>query len=93
MNYIDIILTRTGVFCVAPPWVVKEGDLVSLTNTITGKNEVLEVIAVSTDEKDGDHIKMVEKYIGYPLPRINAKYLKSEVWWDEEIGDATPVQE
>lgn len=82
-NYIDILLTLTGVFCVAPPWVVKEGDLVSLTNTITGKDEVLEVIAVCTDETDGDHIKMVEKYIGYPLPKIKAKYLRSEVEWNE----------
>lgn len=82
MNYIDVLLTQNGVFCVAPPWVVHEGDLVSLTSALTGKDEVLEVIAVSTDEKDGDHIKMVEKYIGYPLPKINAKYLKSEVEWD-----------
>ena len=86
-NYIDIVLTRTGVFCVAPPWLVKEGDLVSLTNTITGKDEILEVIAVCTDEIDGSHIKMTEKYIGYPLPRINAKYFKSEV----EYG--SPLQE
>ena len=86
-NYIDVVLTKDGVFCAAPPWVVKEGDFVSLPNGLTGNNEIAEVIAVSTDEKDGDHIKMVEKYIGYPLPRITAKYLKSEVEWDE------PVQE
>ena len=86
-EYIDVVLTASGVFCVAPPWTVKVGDLVSLPNATTGKTEILEVIAVSTDEKDGDHIKMVEKYIGYPLPRITAKYFKSEVEWDE------PVQE
>lgn len=87
MNYIDIVLTQSGVFCAAPPWVVKEGDLITLPNAVTGKDEIQEVIAVSTDETDGDHIKMVEKYIGYPLPRIKAKYLKSEVEWNE------PVQE
>ena len=84
MEYIDVVLTKTGVFCVAPPWVVKVGDLVSLTNAVTGKDEIQEIIAVSTDEKGGDHIKMVEKYIGYPLPRITAKYLKSEVEWGED---------
>lgn len=84
-EYIDILLTANGVFCVAPPWVVKEGDMVSLPNTITGKDEILEVVAVSTDEKGGDHIKMVEKYIGYPLPKITAKYVKSEVEWDEPV--------
>ena len=82
-EYIDIVLTANGVFCAAPAWVVKEGDMVSLPNAITGKDEILDVIAVSTDEKDGDHIKMVEKYIGYPLPRITAKYFKTEIDWGE----------
>lgn len=86
-NYIDIVLTKSGVFCVAPAWVVKEGDLVSLTNAVTGADEILEVVAVSTDEKSGDHIKMLEKYIGYPLSRITAKYLKSEVEWYEPIQE------
>lgn len=86
-EYIDIVLTANGVFCVAPPWVVNVGDLVSLPNAATGQVEILEVVAVSTDEKDGNHIKMIEKYIGYPLPRITAKYFKSEVEWNE------PVQE
>ena len=87
MDYIDVVLTKNGVFCVAPPWVVKEGDLVGLPDALTGKTEIQEVVAVSTDEKDGDHIKMVEKYIGYPLPRITAKYLKSEVEWDAVDND------
>lgn len=82
-EYIDIVLTANGVFCAAPAWVVKEGDMVSLPNALTGKDEILDVIAVSTDEKDGDHIKMVEKYIGYPLPRITAKYFKTEIDWGE----------
>lgn len=86
-QYIDVVLTRSGVFCVAPPWVVKVGDLVCLQSAITGNDELQEVTAVSTDNVDGDHVKMIEKYIGYPLPRITAKYLRSEVEWDE------PVQE
>ena len=82
-----LVLTKNGVFCIAPPWVVKEGDWVSIPNAVTGENEILEVIAVSTDEPDGDHIKMVEKYIGYPLPKITAKYHKSEVEWDEPLHE------
>ena len=86
-QYIDVVLTKSGVFCVAPPWVVKVGDFVCLQSAVTGNDEMQEVIAVSTDDVDGDHVKMIEKYIGYPLPRITAKYLRSEVEWDE------PVQE
>lgn len=82
VKYIDVVLTQDGVFCVAPPWKVKEGDLIGLQDALTGKEELKEVIAVSTDDTDGDHIKMVEKYVGYPLPRITAKYSKSEVEWD-----------
>ena len=84
-NYIDILLTANGVFCIAPPWVVKEGDMVSLPNAVTGEEEILEVISVCTDEKDGDQIKMMEKYIGYPLPKVTQKYFKSEVEWDENV--------
>ena len=81
-NYIDILLLAKGVFCVAPAWRVHEGDLVGLSNALTGEDEILEVIAVTTDEVGGEHIKMLEKYIGYPLPRITAKYEKSEVEWE-----------
>ena len=87
MNYIDVVLTRNGVFCTAPAWEVKEGDFVTLPEELLGEKKILEVIAVNTDEVDGKHIKMIEKYIGYPLPKIAAKYHKSEVVWDE------PVQE
>ena len=86
-DYIDVILTQNGSFCVAPPWTVKEGDLVGLPNALTGANELQEVIAVSTDEKSGNHIKMVEKYVGCPLPRITAKYFKNEVDWDEDVQE------
>ena len=87
-EYIDVLLTKNGVFCAAPPWVVKVGDLVSLPNMATGNDEILEVVSVSTDSVNGDHIKQLEKYIGYSLPKINAKYFKSEVEWEE-----TNVQE
>lgn len=86
-NYIDVLLTKDGYFCVAPPWVVKVGDLVSLPDALDGKDKLCEVIAVSTDEVDGDHIKMVEKYIGFPLPKITAKYFKSEVEWDGPVHE------
>lgn len=85
-NYIDILLTKDGYFCVAPPWVIKEGDLIYLPDAMNGE-KIREVISVFTDEVGGDAIKMIEKYIGYTLPKITAKYLKSEVEWDE------PVQE
>ena len=85
MIYIDILLTKDGYFCVAPAWVVKEGDLVWLPDALNGENKVREVIAVATDEKDGDHIKMLEKYIGYPLPKITAKCNKSEVVWNDDV--------
>lgn len=86
-NYIDILLTKDGYFCVAPPWVVKAGDLIGLPDAVSGESKVIEVIAVATDEVEGDHIKLIEKYTGYPLPKITAKYHRNEVEWDE------PVQE
>lgn len=86
-NYIDILLTANGVFCLARSWVVNEGDYVKLRNAVTGENEIVEVIAVSTDKPDGEHITMIEKYIGYPLPRITEKYSKTEVKWDASDND------
>lgn len=86
-NYIDILLTLDGMFCVAPAWEVKEGDLIYLPDVLSGENKIREVIAVATDEPGGNHIKLIEKYIGYPLPKITAKYLKSEVEWNEPIQE------
>lgn len=84
-KYIDILLTKDGYLCVAPPWVIKAGDFVGLTNAVTGKDEHHEVVSVVTDKVAGDFVKMTEKMTGYPLPRINAKYCKSEVEWDEPV--------
>ena len=88
MTYIDILLTKDGYFCIAPAWEVKEGHLVSLFDVVSGTDKIHEVVSVVTDSTDGDYLKMMEKYIGYPLPRITARYLKSEVVWNE-----TPVLE
>ena len=69
-KYIDVVLTANGVFCAAPPWVVKVGDLVCLPNALTGKNEALEVVSVATDSVDGEHIKQIESALtdaGYKL--------------------------
>lgn len=87
LEFIDIVLTQNGTFCVAPPWVIKEGDYVCLPDALTGKDELQEVVAVCTDKTDGDHINMLEKYIGYPLPRVTAKYEKHEVFWDVTDND------
>jgi hypothetical protein len=86
-QYIDIILTLDGYFCVAPAWVVKEGDLISLQDALSGKSEIHEVVSVATDSTDGDFIKLIEKFTGNPLPRVKGKYQKCEVLFDE------PVQE
>lgn len=86
-NYIDILLLANGVFCVAPAWAVHEGDSVGVVDCVTGENKVFEVLSVVTDSYDGDFVKLIEKYIGYPLPRITAKYQKSEVEWDEPIHE------
>ena len=84
-KYIDIVLTLTGVFCVAPPWVIKEGDLVSVPDVLTGEPKMLQVLSVATDSVGGDYITQIEKYVGHDLPRITAKYQKSEVDWNAEL--------
>ena len=86
-KYVDILLTQDGVFCVAPPWTVKVGDLVSLPDAVNGVNKISEVVSVATDKDDGEHIKLIEKYIGYPLPEVTAKYFKSEVDWDAALHE------
>ena len=83
-NYIDIILTKTGTFCVAPPWEVSEGDMVCLKNVLTDEKTVQSVISVVTDKTDGDYIKQIEKYIGCPLPKITEKYKAHPITWREE---------
>ena len=84
-SYISVLVTKDGYFCSAPPWSVQEGDFICLPHFDGGKAH--EVVAVVTDAKDGDTVKLVEKYIGYPLPKIHAKYQKSEVVWDEDVQE------
>jgi hypothetical protein len=81
-KYVDIVLTTAGEFCAAPPWTVQEGDLVSLQNTLSGKDELREVACCLTAEPDGEFANMIEKYIGFPLPKVNARFKRSEVAWD-----------
>lgn len=87
IEYIGIVLTIDGQFCVAPPWAVNEGDLISLPDALSGKREIREVISVVTDSTDGEFIGMIEKYIGHPLPRAVAKYNKCEVEWNDDIHE------
>lgn len=82
-KYIDIILTENGTFCVAPPWVIKKGDMICLTHTITGEPKIHDVVSVATDSVDGEHIAQLERYVGHPLPKVLTKYLKSDVKWEE----------
>ena len=85
-QYVDILLTNDGYFCIAPPWLIKEGDLIHLPDGLpSGEDKLREVVAVATDEVGGEHIKLIEKYLRYPLPKVTAKYHKSEVEWDEGV--------
>jgi hypothetical protein len=61
--------------------------LVGLPDALSGEVKVREVSSVVIDEKNGQYLAMLEKYIGYPLPRITARYHKSEVVWDVSDND------
>lgn len=86
-EYITIVLTRKGMFCVAPPWTIKEGDWVELPDALEGNPQMHEVISVATVSIDGEHIKQIEKYVGHKLPKVTARYCKSEVEWDASDND------
>ena len=83
-KYIDIVLTENGTFCMAPPWVIKEGDLICLTHPLTGEPKIHEVVSVATDSVGGEYITQIERYVGHPLPKVMTKYIKSDVEWEEE---------
>ena len=83
-KYIDIVLTNNGVFCAAPPWKVSEGDFVYLRDAVSGDNRLFEVVSVVTDSADGEFVGMLEEYIGNHLPKITAKFKKSEIEWGDE---------
>lgn len=82
-KFISIVLTEDGYFCAAPFNSVIEGDLVRLEDNVCGKNPK-KVIAVTTDFVDGEHTVQIEKYIGYPLPRITERYSLRELSWEDE---------
>ena len=86
-KYVGVLLTHGGYFCISPAWDVKEGDLVGLPDVLSGGAKAREVLSVVIDEEGGQYIEMMEKYIGYPLPRITAIYRKSEVVWNDVPND------
>ena len=85
-NYIDIVLTADGFFCIAPSWTIEVGDYISVENVLTGARELKKVIAKATDSTDGDFIKLVEVYIGAKPQRVTKKYRESDVHWEDEAN-------
>ena len=84
IEYIDILLLENGSFCKAPLSNICEGDLVCITDVITGENKALKVLAVATDTICGDTTRMIEKYIGYELPKITRRFKAHDVVWGDE---------
>ena len=84
MKYIDILLLSNGIFCMAPAWSIREGDLVGLPDFVSGCNKVLEVVSVVTDKEDGKFTKMVKRYVGGELPKVTQRYKQSDVLWEDE---------
>lgn len=83
-KFIDVLLLENGVFCKAPSSTVDEGDLVSLPDVLTGKPVIRKVIATAFSSPDGEIVKMVEKYIGFELPKITASFREHDVFWGDE---------
>ena len=83
-KYIDIVATTDGVFCIAPPWTIREGDYIAMENVLTGATELKKVIDTATDSEDGDFIKLVEAYIGYKPPKVTQKYRANTISWGDE---------
>lgn len=83
-KFIDVLLLENGVFCKAPSSTVDEGDLVSLLDVVTGKPVIRKVIATAFSSPEGEIVKMVEKYIGFELPKIIASFREKDVFWEDE---------
>lgn len=81
-KFISIVLTEDGYFCAAPFSSVNEGDYVRLEDNVCGKNPK-KVISVTADFVDGEHTEQIEKYIGYPLPKVTERYALHELVWEE----------
>ena len=89
-EYIDILLLENGVFCKAPSCNVDEGDLVSIPSALTGEQVILKVIATAWADPQSDTVKMIEKYIGFELPKITQKFKVADVVWrgkDEAVSE------
>lgn len=82
VEYIDILLLENGVFCKAPSCAVDEGDLVNIPSALTGEPMTLKVIATAWADPQSDTVKLIEKYIGFELPKITKKFKASEVKWN-----------
>ncbi len=83
-KFIDVLLLENGVFCKAPSSTVDEGDLVSLPDVIIGKPVIRKVIATAFSSPDGEIVKMIEKYIGFELPKVTESYRARDVLWGDE---------
>lgn len=84
IEYIDILLLENGVFCKAPLCKVCEGDIVCVTDVISGVDKAYKVLAVATDTVSGDTTRLIEKYIGYELPKITRRFKAYDVDWEDE---------
>ena len=82
-KYIQILLLENGAFCKAPLCSVYDGDYVTVKD-MYGNNNLLKVIATVTDAEDGEFVNMMEKYINYPLPKVNNKYHAIPIEWEGE---------
>lgn len=83
-KFIDVLLLENGIFCKAPSHTVDEGDLVSLMDVLTGKPVIRKVIATAFSDPEGEIVKMVEKYIGFELPKIIQRFGAHDVVWEDE---------
>lgn len=83
-NYIDVLLLENGVFCKAPSCRVDEGDLVSIPSALTGEQTIRKVIATAFLTTDSEAVKLIEKYIGFELPKITESFKQKDIRWGDE---------
>lgn len=81
-KYVDIVLTEDGYFFQAPMCSMYEGDYIPVPDAVIG-SKYQKVLSVATDQEGGDHISMIEKYIGMPLPKVTEKLKPIDVCWGD----------
>ena len=86
MKYVNILSTENGPICIAPAWTVNEGDLVTIDNPKFSGEKFL-VLAVATDEENGDVINLLEKHYGGKLPKVNERFYGRKVVWDDDVHE------